>query len=241
MPTLGEISELETPSSPSWDAFELDITDFLKKLELTYYSYVQVRKPMKQPGSGSIEFRANYKPEWIKRYCERRYDQIDPVCFLARQARSPFSWGSKQFLSVFSKQQKRVFWEGRDYGIHYGFSIPVLGIDGGVSVASFTGHNKSALAEVISEHGPRLHVAAHQICDFLEPGSDVASEEGSPLTVRERECLVWVSQGLTSEEIADRVFLSVSTVNYHLGNVVRKMSARNRHHAALLALAKGLV
>ncbi|MDA7966516.1 autoinducer binding domain-containing protein [Ruegeria sp.] len=108
---------------------------------MTYYSYVRVRNPKKQPVSDRIEFRANYKSDWVNRYCERRYDQIDAVCFLARQARSPFGWSSKQFLSVFSKQQRRVFWEGRDYGIHYGLSIPVLSIDAGASIVSFTGQN----------------------------------------------------------------------------------------------------
>lgn len=241
MPTLGEISAFETASTPTWGDFDRDVAEFLQRQGLSYFSFVRLQQPNQRPVSDTLLFHASYEPQWVERYGERRYDQVDPVCQLGRQARSPFRWGSKQFLSAFPKQQKRVFWEARDYNIRYGVSIPVMGLGGRISLVSFTSEDNAALGDVIREHGSRLHVAAHQICDHLEPNDHLESVEDSPLTARERECLIWVSQGLTSEEIADRVFVSVSTVNYHLGNVVRKMSARNRHHAALLALAKGLI
>ena len=243
MPDLGCISQFKTSSEPDWEEFEVDIRDFLDRLDLNCYSYVQVQKSPKLGLSNAVEFQANYEPEWVERYRERRYDQVDPVCYTARRARSPFSWGTKQFLADFPKQQRRVFSEGRDYGIHYGISIPVIGIDGSISVASFVGQDKGSLTDVIHKHGSKLHLAAHQICDYLAPLSAPTPDMDeilTLLTVRERECLLWVTQGLTSEEIADRVFVSVSTVNYHLGNAVRKLNARNRHHAALIAMAKGL-
>ncbi|WP_299948665.1 autoinducer binding domain-containing protein [uncultured Ruegeria sp.] len=241
MPKLGEINDYDAPWPKMWEGFEAGIVDFLKKFDLSYYSYVQIQNSQTQPISGTIDFKANYEPEWISRYCNRRYDQVDPVCHLAKRARSPFCWGTKQFLSAFPKQQRQVFWEGRDYGIYYGLSIPVRGIDGQVSVVSFTGKSRKSLGDVIHDQGSKLHVAAYQICDYLTPKLEPETLQASLLTIRERECLIWVSQGLTSEEIAERIFLSVSTVNYHLGNVVCKLDARNRHHAALLALSRRLI
>lgn len=140
-----------------------------------------------------------------------------------------------------SGQRRQVFREARDFGIRYGCSIPVRGLDGGIGLVTFTADNNSALVDVMRENGPSLHVAAHQMSDnFLRRELKPAAAD-NPLTPRERESLIWVVEGLTSEEIADRMFLSVSAVNYHLGNASRKLSARNRHHAALLALSRDLI
>lgn len=48
------------------------------------------------------------------------------------------------------------------------------------------------------------------------------------LTRREREIAVAAARGITSREIADRLGLSVRTVDNHLGNVYRKLAVSNR-------------
>jgi DNA-binding CsgD family transcriptional regulator len=44
-----------------------------------------------------------------------------------------------------------------------------------------------------------------------------------PLTGREREIATLAIRGLDSAQIADRVFLSASTVDWHLSNVYEKL------------------
>jgi DNA-binding CsgD family transcriptional regulator len=44
-----------------------------------------------------------------------------------------------------------------------------------------------------------------------------------PLTGREREIAILTIRGLDSAQIADRVFLSSSTVDWHLSNVYEKL------------------
>ena len=39
---------------------------------------------------------------------------------------------------------------------------------------------------------------------------------------------------MTNQEAADRLYLSVKTVDYHLGNIYRKLGVRNRTHLARL-------
>jgi len=93
----------------------------------------------------------------------------------------------------------------------------------------------------LRESGPELHVAAYQIAGRLIRRDDNDEAGCGPLRPRERESLIWVARDMTSEEIADRMLLSVSAVNYHLRKATRKLGARNRHHAALLAMSKGLI
>jgi DNA-binding CsgD family transcriptional regulator len=48
------------------------------------------------------------------------------------------------------------------------------------------------------------------------------------LTVQERQVALHASEGLTNRQIAARIFLSPKTVEYHLGNIYRKLNLRSR-------------
>lgn len=47
------------------------------------------------------------------------------------------------------------------------------------------------------------------------------------LTRREKEILVLISEGLTNPEIAEKLFLSISTVDSHRKNLMRKLNFKN--------------
>lgn len=51
------------------------------------------------------------------------------------------------------------------------------------------------------------------------------------LTRREREVLQFLTQGLSNAEIAERLFLSLSTVKTHVSTLFVKMEVKNRAQA----------
>ena len=51
------------------------------------------------------------------------------------------------------------------------------------------------------------------------------------LTARETEVLQLITQGHTNAEIADRLFLSLSTIKTHVSNLLVKMEVKNRAQA----------
>jgi DNA-binding CsgD family transcriptional regulator len=61
------------------------------------------------------------------------------------------------------------------------------------------------------------------------------------LTSREREILALVADGMTSREIADQIFLSKRTVDYHLANAFEKLNVTNRLAACRRAMDLGLI
>ncbi len=48
-------------------------------------------------------------------------------------------------------------------------------------------------------------------------------------------------EGCSNQEIGSRLFLSPETVKTHLSNLRRKLQARDRTHAVVIALCRGLL
>jgi NarL family two-component system response regulator LiaR len=81
---------------------------------------------------------------------------------------------------------------------------------------------------------------ARKVMAELQRSSDLPPTE-EPLTVREVEVLKLVAQGLTNQDIGDRLSLSVRTVRNHVSSILEKLYLANRTQAALYAIKEGLV
>lgn len=67
------------------------------------------------------------------------------------------------------------------------------------------------------------------------------NKQGSTLSSREVEVLQWVFIGKTNQEISDTLYLSPSTIKNHVQNIIQKLNANNRQHAAAKALQQGII
>jgi NarL family two-component system response regulator LiaR len=64
---------------------------------------------------------------------------------------------------------------------------------------------------------------------------------GSDLTDREREVLALMAEGLANSQIAAKLFVSDSTVKFHVSSVLRKLDAASRTEAVSIAMRERLV
>jgi NarL family two-component system response regulator LiaR len=63
---------------------------------------------------------------------------------------------------------------------------------------------------------------------------------GHDLSKREKEVLALVVEGLSNNEIAERLVISPATARHHVSACITKLGASNRTHAAALAVEHGL-
>ena len=71
-----------------------------------------------------------------------------------------------------------------------------------------------------------------------DPVTDAELEE---LTNREREVLALVAEGLTNDEIAQRLYVSPATAKTHVSRAMSKLGARDRAQLVVIAYESGLV
>ncbi len=76
---------------------------------------------------------------------------------------------------------------------------------------------------------------------YLDEKPQRAATEAVKITAREIEVLQLIVEGLSSKEVADKLYISKRTVDFHLQNVYEKLQATNRLDAFRRAARLGLV
>lgn len=75
----------------------------------------------------------------------------------------------------------------------------------------------------------------------MQTEKEVLAERDMDLTERELECLYWIAEGKTSDEIAVILGISRNTINNYITSVMRKTSTKNRSEAIAYAVRNNLV
>ena len=98
--------------------------------------------------------------------------------------------------------------------------------------------------------GPEIVAALERVMNgeiVILPGDNETSVDGAGdwpgraagLTPREAEILALITQGLTNQEIADRVYLSINSVKTYIRTAYRRIGVERRSQAVLWGVANG--
>jgi len=98
--------------------------------------------------------------------------------------------------------------------------------------------------------GPEIVAALERVMRgeiVILPGDNETSVDGAGdwpgraagLSPREAEILALITQGLTNQEIADRVYLSINSVKTYIRTAYRKINVQRRPQAVLWGIANG--
>lgn len=162
----------------------------------------------------------------------------NPLGGILRQTGAPFEFRLDNSASPIPADFKS-FAAGvsSTYNLDCSFVVPVYHPDHGPAAVFFLGKRSPMGVSETAE----LVLYSHLVHQKLRQVSAKPGKPDSPLTERERECLVWTSVGKTSVEIAQILGLSEHTVNHYLNNAARKFDAVNRTQAVAHGLRYGFI
>ena len=125
----------------------------------------------------------------------------------------------------------------------YFFAMLEAGASGYVPKRAAPGEVVEAI-RVVHAGGVYLYpsLAKKLVRDYLtraESGDEQAAFDG--LTEREREVLKLIAEGLSNAQIAERLVISVKTVERHRANILGKLGLHNRTELVKYAIRKGLI
>jgi NarL family two-component system response regulator YdfI len=89
----------------------------------------------------------------------------------------------------------------------------------------------------------RQGLLAHSRQEADDSGGPAPITDDSPehLTLREREVLEMIMEGLSNKEIAAHLKISAHTVKFHISSILGKLGASTRTEAAAIGLRRGLI
>ena len=115
----------------------------------------------------------------------------------------------------------------------------------------FDGLDSGARGYALKDGSPRELVEALALVaeggSYVDPRlrpallSRRSTERLPSLSNREREILDLLAQGLTGEQVAEKLVLSAETVKTHIRNAMSKLEAHTRVHAIAIALREGFI
>jgi two-component system response regulator NreC len=84
-------------------------------------------------------------------------------------------------------------------------------------------------------------VAKMVVQDFLQRATVQDRQNLDGLTDREREVLTLIAEGMTNQQIAGKLYISIKTVQTHRAHIMEKLNLHDRTELVRYAIRKGLI
>ncbi|EPC02556.1 hypothetical protein L861_09435 [Litchfieldella anticariensis FP35 = DSM 16096] len=178
----------------------------------------------------------NYGCEWEGLYQDKKFWTIDPVLQHKNYVnKSGILWEN----SLFDKSNE-LWRSAKDFGLCSGMSflvsfsdMPVRGVFSISSKDYYYANNQDVKMQ-------RYNVCplSIKVMDCIKGKVDVGKSVANPvfLSVREADILRYSADGLTSSEISKKLYVTKSTIDFHIKNAIDKLGCKNKVQAVSKAL-----
>jgi LuxR family quorum sensing-dependent transcriptional regulator len=173
--------------------------------------------------------------KWSERYFSQGYLFDDPAIQRVTTSTEPFLWSELEGSYRDRPSAKRIMGEAREFDLGFGFTVPMLTLDGhsaGFSIASDRGE--------LPPHyrGPLQLLAMYAFGRALMLADTPPTVK---LTPREADVLHWIAEGKSDWEISKILHVSEHTVDKMARQIRFKFGATNRTQAVAQALRHKII
>lgn len=184
------------------------------------------------------EMTENWDSGAADQYAARDYVQVDPMINAALDSPQPILQHIDAFAELAMPALLRELFEMPfNQAFPCKLCVPVHRGDGTALVFTAMGALRpDEAASLPAEATLQLRMAAYAGASRLAQFEAPATAGEYVLSPRERECLSWLAKGYRNVRIADRMGISVATVEMHIASARRKLDASTREQALARAI-----
>ena len=221
-----------------------DMKNVLMKIR-EHLSFSNIAYVVRGPNAfvkNSVLVVGDYPGEWVEHYGKQNYVHVDPIIAHCFSTQTPYWWEHGRAKAKNDRQQ--FFDEAADFQLRDGISIGLPRFDGYDGLISLASDRTLSLDH---EQRQLILLQLNALQSFIQErivqlaGRTQYGDTHIQLSEREKACLMWVAEGKTAHAIADILFISESTVVFHLKSAIQKLNVSNRSHAVAKATLLGLI
>lgn len=192
-----------------------------------------------------IEYLSTAPAAWRHQYRDAGFSRYDPLVSHCVQRLEPLLLDAQSLAQDpnYSTQTRHLFRQIVEFGWLSSVAIPLRG-----HVGAFVGGLGLVSRVPFDEFRQRMQTELGSIAAAAWPMHHrlqllITRERAETfgLTRQELKCLFWLSGGLKTEQIAEKLDISRATVDFHFKNVRHKLGASTREEALTRAVRAGLV
>ncbi len=206
--------------------------------------YVVVRHPAFSRDLIGQVLAGRWPEGWPERYLSRNYVLVDPIVRYMGRTQIGFNWADA-ILAYHSdpdySRMQRMMLDAFKHGLEGGYAFPIHGRGGLVGNMSVSGRSAELKTNELQAFDTLAKYAFWRLHELTGSGDGTQAYTDPHLTLREKQILAFLGDGLTSNEIASELELSRHTVDWHMGSLQEKLHAKNRHHTIAIAFRLGLI
>jgi DNA-binding CsgD family transcriptional regulator len=178
---------------------------------------------------------------WERRYMEQSYFRGDPICRELVTTSEPLFWSDVIGRGPLEPAETLMFQEAAEHGLTDGFVTPIKGLDGSLWGVLLAGSEADAADPDTRAAAHLLSLYYSSLAQRIRRAEQQRLAEPLQLSRRQVECLKWVRQGRSSNDIGDLLGLSGRTVDHYLADACRRLGVRTRHQAVIDAALRGVL
>lgn len=187
----------------------------------------------------------NESQEWIQHYLEMGYHDYDPLIKYYANNNLPLIWKADDDWSKMGDGTVELMRDMRNYGYSGGLCIPLFSAQNTRGLINLISRDPSLedIHDALEGRAGQIVLITRYVQEeiFRVAARNNENLYENPLSARQREVLLWVGEGLTSKEIAEKMGISFRTVESYMVEIQNKMNVSNRQQAATRAVSLGFI
>jgi DNA-binding CsgD family transcriptional regulator len=230
--------------APPGEALQDRLARLAKELGFQGAVYVHIGHAFRALGRGAEVAPLRFVASSVfdrRLYLETGALHVDRTIVQAVNTNTPSAWTTAPDARQ-GEAQRQLNARLRGRGIQAGVVAPVQDYAAGPAYINFYSAFAGEAERCLRERAAPLAFAASSFHERAKTGTPTAQQSARLLlTCREIDCLRLAALGLTAQETADALDVTVRTVEFHLKNAAEKFGASNKVRAVALAVSQGLI